>query len=410
MRAFPLTAAVLCLLSGLAWSEEEKASDPEATETASEDIETTFERQQSLREASLWSYEPEWLGQWREKREAQLEKWGLEFNISYDSLAMAGLGGGDSHFAGSGEVSLTGRWRVFGEERDIPFDLRARVRNRHAYGGRSPSALGEDMGAIWGVVDGFSDQGFEIPEFYFRQQFLDRNLEFRYGQLNLESQLDKHALRGARQAFLNRAFSTNPAVAFPRFGAGFTAKWEHESGLDLTGGVTTVQATKTGDQVDFDVGSGELFKAFQVGYDFKGWNDDPARFQVLGWHSDAIEDQALPEGGGFATTFEQQLKDVEARFFLRYSWSDGETTDAKHVLATGFGQNCRDFDLFGAAVGLGQASDSSKDWQAVFEVFYRWQVAAEMHVTPDLQILVGEGFKGGGDLRVVPGIRAQISF
>ena len=80
------------------------------------------------------------------------------------------------------------------------------------------------------------------------------------------------------------------------------------------------------------------------------------------------------------------------------------------MFATGFGQTCRDLDLLGAGFGLGQASDSSNEWQAVFEVFYRWQVAAEMHITPDLQLLIGDGFDGGGDLRVVPGIRAQISF
>ena len=95
MRVFRLTAAVVIFplsLWGAEQAEEEKASKPEATETASEDIETTLERQQSLREAFGWEYGPGWLTDWRDWRQERLEKWGIDISMSYDSLAMAGLG------------------------------------------------------------------------------------------------------------------------------------------------------------------------------------------------------------------------------------------------------------------------------------------------------------------------------
>ena len=63
----------------------------------------------------------------------------------------------------------------------------------------------------------------------------------------------------------------------------------------------------------------------------------------------------------------------------------------------------------GISFGVGESSTTG-DWQGVLECFYRWQVAKEAHITPDIQILVGDGFTGSGELRVIPGIRGRLMF
>ena len=402
--------AVLLIFSCSARAEDSIGTETKPTDVASDDIGTTLRRQQSLEEMFDENVRPEWLKRWQSKRDAMLKKARLDLSMASDTIVLVGLGGGDELFAASGELSLTGNWTIAGQDRDAPFDLHFRIRHRHAFGNRSASALGGDMGTLWGVVDGFSDSGFEIPEFYFKRRFLRRDLELRFGQLSVDSQLDSHALRGAKQAFLNRAFASNPAVAFPRFGAGATIHWDHESGFDLTFGATTMQATKTGDQVDFDLGSSDLFEALQVGYDFAGYCGDPARVQIMGWNADAIDSENLPGGNGASLTFEQEFTAARARMFLRYAWADGEASSLRQLVAGGFGKTCRDFDLFGVALAAGQSSGPTDDWQVVLETFYRRQVTAEFHITADVQFVLGNDFPGGGDLRFIPGIRGHLSF
>lgn len=402
----------LILLFALAVSghgQDPVIEDPEAIDVASDDIGTTLERQESLRDYFDDRRSPEWVKRWREKRQQVLDKVGMDFSAAYDALLMVGIGGGEQIFAGSGELSLTGNWQLFGEERKRPFDLHFRVRSRHSYGSTTPAALAGEMGALWGVTDGFTDGGFEIPEFYFRQRFETRNLELRVGQMSIDSQLDRHALRGAKRAFLNQAFSSNPAVPFPRFGAGATLHWKHDSGFDLTIGATTMQATKGGDQIDLDFGTSDFFEAIQFGYDFAGRGGDPARVQLMLWNADAIEEEGLTGGSGMAFTVEQEIKDAKARLFLRGAWADDESSELSHLLAGGIGVTCRDLDLLGVALGVGQSSDSDQDWQIVTEAFYRWQFLAEMHITPSVQLITGQGFNDG-HFRIVPGIRGQLSF
>ena len=79
-----------------------------------------------------------------------------------------------------------------------------------------------EIGALWGLVDGYCDSGFEIPDFYLRHVFERPVIELRYGQMTIDSQFGGHQYSSSKKMFFNQAFSSDPAVAFPRFGAGFT--------------------------------------------------------------------------------------------------------------------------------------------------------------------------------------------
>lgn len=410
MPASLRTLSILLLLSTGLRGETPATDSKTVSDLATDDIARNLDEQRSLVKLFDRGLLPDRVHAWRQKKDAFLEDHGLNFALAYDSLLMGALGGGDNLFAGSGELSLTGHWTMLGERRGSPLDLYFRLRSRNAYADRAPAELANDMGALWGPTDGFSDNGFEIPDFYFKQRFARIGLELRVGQLSVDAQLDKHALRSAKQAFVNRAFSSNPAVAFPRFGAGATVHWAHASGFDVTAAATTVQATKAGDQVDFDFSSSDLFKAVQFGYDFSRRGGDPARVQVMVWNSDSIDEEDLPGGSGTALTVEQELSGADARLFLRYAWSHDKASALSHLVAGGFGKTCREVDLFGVALGAGQSSGSDDNWQMVFEAFYRWQAARDFHLTPDVQILAGNGFSGSGAPRIVLGLRGHVDF
>ena len=353
---------------------------------------------------------PKWVESYRKTRDEWLERIGLDIGANYDVAGLAAYGGGAPVYGLSGDLTVGGVWYLFGKKWDRPMNLRFRVRSRHAIGGRPASGVAEATGGvIWNMIDGFSDAGFEIPDFQLVQHFRN-GMELHYGQMTIDSQFDAHGLRSSKQAFFNRAFSSNPAVAFPRFGAGVTMRWKPEGRkFDLTLGTTTVQGTQNGDQVNLSFGSSDFFKAAQFGYDFKICGN-PSRGQIMVWQSDAVEDAGTPSGHGASLTFEHWLASSGNRLFARAAWADSSASDADRLLSAGFAMEHRENDLFGVAVGTGRDSLGRGDWQAVIESFYRIQIGPSFHITPEAQLVFGNGLGPDHSVRIVAGIRAALSF
>ncbi|MEO1857917.1 MAG: hypothetical protein ABGY95_11225 [Rubritalea sp.] len=338
----------------------------------------------------------------------------LNMALSYSALFQAAIGDGES--GGAGELSIAGHWTFVGEKypsrllerigaaRDGLLALKFRLRHRHALLENSAAQLGGNIGSILGTTDGFSDSGFEIPDLYIQHIFHEGKIELRYGQLSVESRLDSHALRGAKKAFLNRVFSTNPTVAFPRFGAGATARWQLNDHFDLTYALTQVQASKTGDQVDFDLNSGNLFTAIQPGFTWRG-DGTENHIQAMLWASDSTED--FEEDYGFSCSFEHHFDDNEKSLFVKLSNSNGNQTDLDRMAVIGFGANVRENDLVGFGLGAGRSSDTS-DIQGVFETFYRHQGPLDIQITPNVQLLAGDGIRG--NFAFVAGLRGHLDF
>lgn len=205
------------------------------------------------------------MDKWRVTRDGMIEKIGLNFSASYHQLGSASLGDDDHDTGFGGDFTLNGLWHFGGKNWDIPFELNFRIRHRHAFGYTAHSGVASQTGALWGLVDGFSDKGLEIHDCFFVQKFPEHVIELRYGQMVIDSQFDRHALRSSKQAFLNRAFSSNPAVAFPRFGVGVTFERRCSGGIDYALGFSSVQGTQAGTQVDLDLGSDSYFTAGQFG-------------------------------------------------------------------------------------------------------------------------------------------------
>lgn len=417
--AFPALARFLCPVLTAALfvpshaappADAPPATDISQDTTNTDGVHDSIERRKRLDALFPGWKAPQWLESCRDSRDALLKRIHLDIGASYDVAGVAVYGDGDPDSGFSGDLTVNGMWLLFGKKWDRPLDLRFRVRYRHAIGGRAASEVaGVSGGVLWNMIDGFSDAGFEIPDFQLVQHLPRHNLEIRYGQMTIDSQFDRHGLRSSKQAFFNRAFSSNPAVAFPRFGAGATLLWKPEGrGFDLTIGTTTVQGTQNGDQVDFSLGSSNFFSAVQFGRDFK-LRDNPARIQAMLWHSDAVEDEDTPEGEGVSLTFEHWLAGSKDRLFVRAAWADGAASDTDRMLAAGFATERCENDLFGVAVGTGRGSSGDHDWQAVIETFYRRQIGPSFQVTPEAQLIFGSGLDEH-PVRLVFGLRGELVF
>ena len=335
---------------------------------------------------------------------------GLDYTLSYYGVAIGAFVGDDAPGAGGGDLTLQGIWKPGHRWSENPTELHFRLRSRHAYGSLAPSAIRGEIGALWGVIDGFSDSGFEIPDFYLRHHLPQSGIDLRYGQMTVDSQFDSHQLRSSKQSFLNQAFSSNPAVGFPRFGVGLTLRKDFSNGFDLTIGATNVQGTKNGDQVDFKFNSRDLFQALQFGYDFKACGTRESRAQLLLWRSDGVGETGDPESQGASLMFEQEIRGRELRAFARLAYSEGGGPPIDLLASGGLAWQVNNQDLLGFAAGIGRSSGPGDEVQTVLEGFYRWQPREGIRISPNFQVLAGEGFAGSPGLRLIVGLRAGIEF
>ncbi|MEP4076718.1 carbohydrate porin [Haloferula sp.] len=409
MNAF--RSGLILLALAPAWAETLPAPVEESDE--GDDIASNVRRSESSADNRLFQF----FDEWDEKRKDFTDRLGLSYGATYHAIGLAsGLGNGVDT-AASGDLTFQGVWIIGKETFDNPSELRFRLRHRHRLAGQPASTLGSDTGALWGFVDGFSDAGFEIPDCYIQHRFKRSGILLRYGQLTIDNQFDAHQLRGAKRSYLNQAFSTNPAVAFPSFGTGITMKVEKKSGFDFTIGASTVQGTENGGDVSFDFDSDEIFSAIQVGYDFQRAGDYDARLQLLGWHSDAVPEAFLTEGWGFALTYEQALAKERWQMFAKFAWAHGKATPVDLLLSGGIAGPCGDSGQLGVALGLGRGSGTNNFgaptpsyYQGVIEAFYRWTPRDDIEISPDLQLVFGEGFNDSPGVRLVAGLRIGMVF
>lgn len=337
------------------------------------------------------------------------EKLRLEAALSYDALAMGALNDAQEWGAASGDLSLSIRWQVLRRERGLPLTLAARVRERHAIGGRSPTELRRETNALWGYADGFTGAGFEVPEFYFEERLFQERLLLRYGQMAPDDLLDDHRLRSAKRSFLNQAFASSPAVGFPGAGLGWAARWTSPRGWDLTATLSNLESSNVDERADWSLNADALFAGLQLGMDYEGRSGHAGRLQVLLWNGDGLPAEGLTASRGASVTWQQAL-DRRTRAFLRYAWSDGDLAPAAHLFAAGVAWDRTEFDRLGLAVATGESSRMGGNRQTSLEVFYRHQVNASIVITPDLQMAFGNGLGGGRDWLLLAGLRIGVSF
>ena len=408
---------ILLTIGFITWSiapaqaSESFISSAPVEKEGADSIGTTIERRDALDyDPTRHSLFPDFYNRYRTWREKMKKKLRLETIFSYDMLAQGYVDRDWSVGTSSGDATFGGRWLMFGHKYNRPVYLSFRMRYRHAYGDLAPSELSSQADLLWKTVDGFTDAGFQIPDLYVSQELADGRLTLRYGQLSIDNFFDNHKLRSAKRYFLNQAFSANPSVAFPRYGTGLIVQWQDTGNWDFGIGGSNIQGTDQVEEINLSLTSSALFYTAQGGYNFKGFGNRDARLQLLGWQSQSNEEDELPDGTGVSLTLEQKGVSGGEHFVARYAFSDDDATQVDQLFMLGWGREIRKYDHFGLGFGIGRSVEDSSIWQGVAEIYYRWQVTKEFVVTPDLQIILGEGLEGGEALQIVAGLRGGITF
>jgi porin len=345
------------------------------------------------------------------------ERTGLGFGLDYSAGYFgASKSLGEKH-AGAGMVRLYGSWDLIGKGAENTGAFIFKIEQRHKYGSVSLKDFGFQMGYVGMELPPFSDEGFRMTNFYWRQRFAGGRVSLVLGLLDVTDYADVYAMASPWMHFTNFAFSTGSQTMFvPNdVNLGIAVGGYITDNLYLIAGINDANSDPTRPFKSFETffSEGQYFKSVEI-----GWVSSRSRhffdnIHLLYWHSDGSEFQAALPGWGlnFSGTWFVQDKWMP---FLRGGYAeDGGSLLQKSVTAGLGWYQAANSHLLGAAMGWGEVNETT--WgeglsdQLTMELFYRIQLSSRLAITPDLQFLINPALYPESTSIFLWGLRGRLS-
>jgi len=340
------------------------------------------------------------------------EKTGISFGTDYTAIyQVATESRGEDDTAG-GILRIFGNWILVGKDTRNTGSLVVKVENRHGLGTNiSPQSFGFNLGYIGLTAAPYNNFGWGLTNFYWQQKLFEGRFSIIAGIVDATDYVNIYGLVNPWTSFSNLAFSTGTTIPVPNqgLGAAFGAMLgEH---VYVIGGIADTNGDPTDPFENFDTffEDHEYFTHIEIGLTTSQQRIYLDNVHLTFWHSDRREDLAIPTDWGVAFSAAKFINDSWMPF-LRGGFSDKGTGVVKDSISTGIGYYFSgSTDLIGLGLNWGNPSDSSLDDQYTAEIFYRFQLAQNIAITPDVQFLLDPALNPEEDFIVVFGIRARIA-
>ncbi len=326
------------------------------------------------------------------------ESSGFGFGLDYSAVYLTASSSleGEEDKGSSGMFRLFGSWELVGRESGNTGAFVYKLEHRHRYTEVSPKSLSFGLGYVGLFEPPFSDQGFRVTNLYWRQALGKGRLILLAGFLDATDFVDVYALASPWLHFMNFMFSTgSAAMALPNDALlGLAAgAWLSDHVYAIASlGDNASDPTKPFTGFDRFFSVNEYFKSVEVGWTTA---QDRAYFDNIHltfWHSDEKSETGDPSGWGLNASATWFLADKWMPF-LRGGYAKDGGSLLQGSISTGVGyQWIPGRDLLGFGFNWGQPNETT--WgerlrdQYTFELFWRWQLAKQLAVTPDLQLLI----------------------
>lgn len=354
--------------------------------------------------------------QWKKKLQ---ENYGLAFGVDY-SMAYATASdspSGAEDSAGSGIGRFFGSWELVGRESGNAGAFVWKLEHRHRYTDIPINAFGFNLGYAGLIGAPFSNQGFRWTNLYWRQSLNQKRITLLGGFLDATDYVDVYGLASPWTGFLNFAFSTGTlTMPLPNDAAlGAAAGAMVTESIFLIGGIVDRNADPTDPFEGFDTffSDNEYFKTIEIGYTPSRDRIYLDNAHITFWHADERTEAGEPDGWGFNISYSRYLAEKWMPFIRAGYAEDGGSLMQKSVsVGMGF-QPVPKADLFGFGFNWGEPNDNTygpglRD-QYTAELFYRWQLAPQFAITPDLQWLKNPVLYPDEDQIWVVGLRVRLA-
>jgi porin len=346
---------------------------------------------------------------WFEWKKKLNEHYGLQLGFDYNALYQGAnnMLPGNENNAASGAVRFFGRWTLLGRDTETPGALVFKVENRHRLGTDiPPSQLGFDLGynGITGTL--FSDVDTVLVDLNWQQAFNGGRGGFIIGRFDPNDYMDVSGHANPWTTFSNLSVLVNTSIALPDSSAGIglghwiNDQWFVLGGLNDANGVI--------DEVEFFEHGSEFFTFVELGWTLSREQRYTNHVHVTFWHVDEREEVGVPESEGIAIGANWTVVE-EWMIFGRLGWSDGIAPLANTTTTAGVMYRFFKRDLLGIGFNWSDPSNDDLRDQYSTEVFYRFQFAQNLALTPSLQWLVDPALNPEEDQIFVWGLRMRLT-
>jgi porin len=340
---------------------------------------------------------------------------GIDYTTVYLKSSENGISGDDS--TAGGMVRIFGSWDLVGRGTKDTGAIVWKVEHRHKYTDISPQSFGFDQGIVGLIEPPFSDQGSRLTNLFWRQRLNDGKVTLVGGFLDVTDYVDVFALASPWTGFLNFAFSTGTTTIFIPNDAtlGFAAGAMLTDEIYIIGGLANAYSDPTDpfDGVKDFFKENEYFKSIEL-----GWTKSHDRIyldntHLTFWHVDDSIDAGTPGGWGAAFQFVTFINENLMPFVRAGYADDGGTLMGKSVSAGLAFQKIAGRDVLGVGFNWGEPNEDTfgpglKD-QITLEMYYRFQLAEQFALTPDIQFIQNPATNPNEDSLWVFGLRARLA-
>jgi porin len=341
------------------------------------------------------------------------ENYGLSFGLDYTALVQAVTESPGEDSAAGGIFRFFGNWTVIGRDSGNTGSIVFKVENRHTLGTDiPPQDLGFEAGYLGITGTAFSDyDGWGLTNLFWKQRLNQGRFAFVAGAVDVTDYLGVYGMISPWTQFQNLVFLTDPTIPAPNQGLGAAFGVMATDNIYVLGGLadTNGDPTDPGDWFDTFFNDREYFYHFEV-----GWTSSMERIyldniHLTGWYADDRKDAMVEDGWGLAFSAAWFINDSWMPF-LRAGYSDDGGALLQASVGAGIGYYWSESrDLLGVGVNWGKPPESGLDDQYTVELFYRLQLAQNLAITPDVQLLINPALNPDENVIGVFGLRARLA-
>jgi porin len=363
---------------------------------------------------------------WYEWKDTLQKEYGLAFGAEYNAVylkASDSLPGADDD-SGGGIFRFRSAWEIFGRGTDHSGTLMFLVEHTHDYTDTLPSAFaGESLGYVGISNLNYNDDGWRLNTLYWDQKFQGGRYEVFAGFLDVSDYVDVYPLTSPWTDFFNYAFSIGAgSLDLPSDGAlGLVGgAWLTESVYAMAGLVDQkADATDPFEGFDTFWNDHEFFKHFEIGWtgaSQEAWFLNNVHLTL--WHADERDEMGVEDGWGGVLSFNHSIGE-KWLVFARGGYSDDGGSLLERSVSIGGGYTPGGLQLLGSGSQLGFGANWGRpnealvgtdlDDQYAMEVYFRWQVADEIAITPSVQLLIDPALNPEEDSVWIFGLRVRVA-
>ncbi len=345
---------------------------------------------------------------------------GLRFGADYTAVFQGASRSRGSNEASAGIFRFYGAWTLFGRDSGNSGALVYKVENRHDLGTSTAAQdLGGELGYVGLTALSFSDyrnKGWGLTNLQWRQGLAGGRVRAVAGIVDPTDYLDLYGLISPWLHFLNVAFSTNPSIFLANQGVGAAVgvrATDHVYGILSVADANADPVDPLG-SVDTFFDESEYFKHLEI-----GWSSSVQdrlsldNIHLTLWHVDDQSKTGGRDGWGVAAAA-AWVFDERWLPFVRAGYSKDGGALYEGSVSWGVGYYvARRRDLLAIGMNWSRPSDTTIEPglgdQYTMELFYRIQLAADLAITPDLQLIINPALDPSRDSILVAGLRLRLA-